>query len=112
MVFNTFIQTLVKSDEINQMNYVYHKMLKPKNWFQFAYDAVAITSSEFKNQILLNIFIRLCTWANMIIRTDKCMSFGVCKKASKSVQLKPKLFINGEIIKPIELGESSEYLGR
>ena len=28
------------------------------------------------------------------------------------VQFKPKLFINGEVIKPIELGESFEYLGR
>ena len=112
MVFNTFIQTLVKSDEIRQMNYVYHKILKPKNWFQFADDAVAITSSEYENQILLNIFTRWCTWANMIIRTDKCMSFGICKKATKSVQFKPKLFINGAAIKPIELGESFEYLGR
>ena len=112
MVFNTFIQTLVKSDEIRQMNYVYHKILKPKYWFQFADDAVAITSSEYENKILLNILTRWCTWANMIIRTDKCMSFGICKKATKSVPFKPKLFINGEAIQPTELGESFEYLGR
>ena len=40
------------------------------------------------------------------------MSFGICKKATKSVQFKPKLFINGEVIKTIEFGESFEYLGR
>ena len=112
MVFNTFIQTLTKTDEFKQMNYVYHKILKPINWFQFADDAVAVTSNEYENQILLNVFTRWCRWSNMIMRTDKCSSFGICKRGSKSVQFKSKLFINGEVIKSVELGDSFQYLGR
>ena len=94
------------------MNYVYHKILKPINWFQFADDAVAVTSNEYENQILLNVFTRWCRWSNMIIRTDKCSSFGICKRGSKSVQFKSKLFINGEYIKSVEFGDSFQYLGR
>ena len=112
MVFNTFMQTLTKSDEFKQMNYVYHKILKPINWFQFADDAVAVTPNEYDNQIFWNVFMRWCRLSNMIIRTDKCSSFGICKRGSKSVQFMSKLFINGDFIKSIELGDSFQYLGR
>ena len=88
MVFNSLNQTITKSDEFKQINYVYHKILKAINWFQFADNAVAITSNEYENQILLNVFSRWCRWSNMIIRTDKCSSFEIYKWGSKSVQFK------------------------
>ena len=112
MIFNTFIQSLEKSDELRRMGYVYHKILNPKNWFQFADDAVAVTSNEYENQVLLNMFTRWCNWSHMIIRMDKCMSFGICKRGSKSVQSKPKVYANGNIIRSLEEGESFKYLGR
>ena len=39
MLFNTFIQTLTKSKEFDQLNYRYDNIIQPKNWFQFADDA-------------------------------------------------------------------------
>ena len=56
---------------------------------------MAVISSQGKeNQILLNHFSVWCQWANMIIRVDKCSSFGIKKHLSKSIQYQPKLFVN------------------
>ena len=46
LLFNTFIQTLTKSKEFDQLNYRYDNIIQPRNWFQFADDAAAVTSSE------------------------------------------------------------------
>ena len=48
MLFNTFIQTLTKSKEFDQLNYRYDNIIQPRNWFQFADDAAAVTSSEIR----------------------------------------------------------------
>ena len=77
MLFNTFIQTLTKSKEFDQRNYRYDNIIQPRNWFQFADDAAAVTSSEYKNQILLNVFTRWCNWSGMTIRVDRCKTFGI-----------------------------------
>ena len=48
----------------------------------------------------------------MIIRVDKCSTFGIKKAISKSVQYLPKLLINNRLIPTVKTGESFEYLGR
>ena len=48
----------------------------------------------------------------MIIRVDKCSTFGIRKLCTKSVQYLPKLLINGVLIPFVEMGESFRYLGR
>ena len=48
----------------------------------------------------------------MIIRVDKCESFGIRKASTCSTQFQPKLFVNGERVKPVEPGGSFKYLGR
>ena len=48
MLFNTFIQTLTKSKELDQLNYRYDNIIQPRNWLQFADDAAAVTSSEYE----------------------------------------------------------------
>ena len=48
----------------------------------------------------------------MIIRVDKCSTFGIRKLCTKSVQYLPKLLINGVLIPCVEMGESFRYLGR
>ncbi len=48
----------------------------------------------------------------MIIRVDKCSTFGIKKALTKSVQYLPKLNINNSLIPAIELGKSFCYLGR
>ena len=48
----------------------------------------------------------------MIIRVDKCSTFGIWKLCTKSVQYLPKPLINGVLIPCVEMGESFRYLGR
>ena len=48
----------------------------------------------------------------MIIRVDKCVTFGIKKFSSRSLQYKPKLFINNEIVPTVKSGDSFKYLGR
>ena len=48
----------------------------------------------------------------MIIRVDKCSTFGIRKTLTKSVQYLPKLLINNKLIPTTEIGESFRYLGK
>ena len=48
----------------------------------------------------------------MIIRVDKCSTFGNKKSATSSIQYLPKLFINQAVIPSVEIGKSFKYLGR
>ena len=48
----------------------------------------------------------------MIIRVDKCKTFGITKRGSNTVQTQPKLFVNNEYIPPVSRDEDFEYLGR
>jgi len=48
----------------------------------------------------------------MLIRVDKCCTFGIKKIVSKSVQYLPNLIINNELIPRVKMGESFKYLGR
>ena len=50
-----------------------------------------------------------CQWSNMIIRVDKCFTFGIRKLCTKSVQYLPKLLINGILVPCVETGESFRY---
>ena len=111
LVFNSFIET-IRPDEFKQLSYRYNKLLTLKHWLLFTDDATAICGSESGNQILLNAFTRWCNWASMIIRVDKCKSFGIRKASTRSIQFQPKLFVNGERVKPVEPGGSFKYLGR
>ena len=110
MCFNTFIQH-IKSEKYSQFGFSY-KLLNPVHWFQFADDAAVITSQESENQHLLNRFSIWCKWADMIIRVDKCSSFGMKKAMTKSIQYLPKLLINNHLIPTVQIDETFEYLGR
>jgi len=47
----------------------------------------------------------------MIIRVDKCVTFGVKKVRTKSVQYQPKLFLNSQLVPCDSTGSSFKYLG-
>ena len=111
MVINTFIQ-FIKNEKYQQFGYNFIKYMILRHWHQFADDAAVVTGLEHENQVLLNAFSHCCTWADMIIRVDKCHSFGMKKVGSSSRQYKPKLYINNELIPVIEINESFKYLGR
>lgn len=110
MCFNTFIQH-IKADKYRQFGFS-NKFLNPLHWFQFADDAAVITGQESENQHLLNRFTIWCQWSNMIIRVEKCSTFGIKKPITKSIQFLPKLLINNNLIPTIQPGKSFQYLGR
>ena len=101
MIINTLIQSL-KQEKYQNFGTRVLKGFAPRNWFQFADDAAATTSLESENQLLVNL----------LIRPDKCHSFGMKKNSIKSVQYSPKVYINNELVKPIKPDESFIYLGR
>ena len=110
LCFNTFIQH-IKAEKYRQFGF-WCKLLNPIHWFQFADDAAVVSGLESENQHLLNRFTLWCKWSDMIIRVDKCITFGIKKLASKSVQYLPKLLINTDVIPCVKIGESFCYLGR
>ena len=99
---NTFIR-YIKSEQSEQFGYHYNNILTPKHWFEFADDAAVVTELESENQVLLNAFSCWCNWLNMIIRVDKCCTFGIRKIEMPSIQYLPKLFVNNEIIPAIKI---------
>ena len=115
MCFNTFIQH-IKEDHYNQCGFHiknnYASSLRPVHWFQFADDAAVVTGQESENQILLNRFSIWCNWADMIIRVDKCITFGIRKSQTKSIQFQPQLLINSALVPQVKANESFRYLGR
>ena len=111
LIFNTFIR-YIKSEQFEQLGYRYSNILTPKHWFQFADDAAVVTGLESENQVLLNAFSCWCNWSNMIIRVDKCCTFGIRKIETSSIQYSPKLFVNNEIIPAIKDNEDFIYLDR
>ena len=115
MCFNAFIQ-YIRQEKYMQLGFSSDDKLdclfKPINCFQFADDAVVVTTNELENQLLLNCFTKWCTWSDMIIRVDKCVTFGIKKFSSRSLQCEPKLLINNETVPTVKSGDSIKYLGR
>ena len=111
MIINTFIQSL-KQEKYQTFGARVLEGFGPRNWFQFADDAAAVTSLESENQLLVNLFSRWCNWADMEIRPDKCHTFGIKKSNTKSIQYSPKVYINNVLVKSLKKDESFLYLGR
>ena len=115
MCFNTFIQHIkanYQSRELSRQFRFSYKLLNPTHWLQFVDDAAVISSQESGNPHLLNRFAIWCEWSNMIIRVDKCSTFGMKKASTKSTQYLPKLLINNQLIPTTKIGEYFQYLGR
>ena len=110
LCFNTFIH-YISNQKFNQFGFSLDSLC-PVHWFQFADDAAVITGLEKENQLLLNHFSRWCTWAGMVIRVDKCSTFGIKKASTSSTQFLPKLIINNVLVPSVDNGKSFRYLGR
>ena len=83
MCFNALIQRM-RQKKISCLGYVFDYTLQPRHWFQFTDDTATATSSFQDNQYLLNLFNKWATWANFIVRVDKCKSFGMTKVGTYS----------------------------
>ena len=92
MSFNTFIQH-IKTEKYTQLGFWKLKEngtpLNPIHWFQFADDAAVISGQERENQLLLNRFTVWCQWSDMLLRVDKCTTFGIKKELTRSIQYLP-----------------------
>ena len=42
-------------------------------------------------------------WSEVTIKASKCHSFGICKKGTTSAQRKPKLYLDNELVPPVNL---------
>ena len=112
LIINTFIQ-FVSQKQFFQPSYSLTNLIYPtKNWFQFTDDATVVTGQEYKTQILSNAFSIWCSWSKMIVRVDKCHTFGIMKKNTTLMQIKPKHYAKNEAIPPLKDNESFKYLGR
>ena len=113
MVINTLIKT-IDEEMIRCMGYNFCNSLARRNWFQLADDSALVTSTEQDSQLLLNLFTKWCKWANLLVRVDKCKTFGIKNTISStlSTQFKPCLRVNNELIPPIKMGDNFIYLGK
>ena len=100
-MFQHIYSTYIKAEKYRQFGFSL-QLLNPIHWFQFADDAAVITGQESENQHLLNRFSIWCQWSNMVVRVDKCSTFGIKKVLSKSAQYLPKLLINKDLIPTIK----------
>ena len=78
---------------------------------KFPYDAVAVTSLEGENQILLNLFSKWFRCSEITIKVSKCHSFGICKKHTTSTQYETKLYLYNALIPPVKLDDCFNCLG-
>ena len=83
--------------------------MSPHHWFQFGNDSALVTSTEEASQLLLNAFTNWCTWSLLII---KVVTFGIKKYGSKSIQFKPHLQTNNELIPSVKIKECFVCLGK
>ena len=102
MVMNTLIQ-YIRNKFFQQFGHQFLKHFIPRHWLQFPDDVVAITGQESDNQTLSNAFDRWCTWSQMIIKVEKCHSFGMKKCQTKCAQIKPKQYLNNKLINPVKI---------
>ena len=113
MIFSTFINSIksrsTSNREFEQLGYRYSQHLSPRHWYQFPDDAAIITGQQYENQIFIT---RWTKWANMIVRVDKCKTFGIQKVNAATVQYSPKLVTNDAVILPVRMNEGFTYLGR
>ena len=47
----------------------------------------------------------------MVIRVDKCSTFGIKKSSTSSIHYLPKLLINQAVVPTVKMGKSVKYLG-
>ncbi|MDW0252356.1 MAG: reverse transcriptase domain-containing protein [Nitrososphaeraceae archaeon] len=114
MCFNLLMKTLSQS-HFKELGYLYKSQDGSPNyrsWFQFADDAAIVSSNVKDSQSLLDLFIAWCDWSDMHIRIDKCCVFGMAKVKNVFSQILPVLFVSGQKIPVISLGDYFKYLGK
>ena len=113
LCFNTLMLTLNKPD-LNKLGTIWgpKESMFQCSWLQFADDAAIISNSVKNTQQLLDIFKAWCEWSGMIIRLDKCCTFGMLKIDGHYQQYEPAIFLNHGRIPTVAIGSSFTYLSK
>ena len=111
LVINTLINT-IKQEKLNIIGYIYDGCIPPKHWLQLADDTAIVTALKSDNQHLVKAFTKWSSWADLVIRVDKCSTFGIKKIRTDSTQYEPYLKIGNERIPSTEMNKSFTYLGK
>ena len=64
------------------------------------------------HKLCLNLFVAWCHWSDMVLRLDKCSSFGLVKRSNVFKQTFPGLFVEGKQVPSVAQGEDFCYLGK
>ena len=111
--FNTLMKTL-DQPRFKNLGFIWgpkSSMFK-QSWLQYADDAVIISNNVQDTKLLLQIFNSWCHRSRMIIRLDKCCTFGMRKFDGLYQQFEPAIYLDNHIIPQIAIGESFVYLGK
>ena len=92
--------------------YNYCDIMSHRHWFQIVDDSALVTSTGEDSQLLLNVFTKRCTCASLILKVSKCKTYGIKRYGCKSIQFKPYLRTNNELIPPVKINECFFFLGK
>jgi len=111
--FNTLMKTL-DQPRFKNLGFIWgpKSSMFEQSWLQYADDAVIISNNVHDTKLLLQIFNSWCHWSRMIIRLDKCCTFGMRKFDGLYQQFEPAIYLDNHIIPQIAIGESFVYLGK
>jgi hypothetical protein len=110
LVFDSLMSTLNRP-EVQRRGVLWGDGQTKSLWAQFADDAAIISDSFEEAQLLLNLFHRWTSWADLIIRPDKCHSYAACQRNGYYKQIQPTFHVDENNIPSVELGGSITYLG-
>lgn len=110
MVFNTLMTTLTRP-EMKQCGVLWGNGATRSHWTQFADDAAIISESPGEAQQMIYLFQRWTSWADLIIRPDKCHAYAASKINGQYRQILPHLYVDGREIPAVAIGGSVTYLG-
>ena len=112
LIFNFCVNILIKSienEKVFWLGYGLDKTLSPCHCFEFADDTAIITTLEGDNQLLCNVFTNWTSLVDLIIRIDKCHTFGIKNSVTGSIQYLPHIIVQREYRPFIYLGNQFNF---
>jgi len=111
LLFNICFNSLMKvieKQKYQQLGYIWgaENNLTSRAWMQFADDAPIIAKDPEGMQTPINVAVAWCKWAEMLLRIDKCLTYGMHKTSGTYIQFKPTQFINHTLIPAVEINSS------
>ena len=99
----------VENEKVFWLGYGLDKTLSPCHCFEFADDTAIITTLEGDNQLLCNVFTNWTSLVDLIIRIDKCHTFGIKNSVTGSIQYLPHIIVQREYRPFIYLGNQFNF---